>query len=237
MNTAQVNPEDHRDSPLYTLSAAARHLGLAPRTLRYWIVGRSYSRRSRSAPSKPLIRAPARTGLISFHNLVEAHVLRAFRSEDVGRMAATGDAIANAERALGVERLLLRAEMGKAGHAAAPSGQDLMLEDLAKRMELSESDRIAIRRILSASLERIERDEAGLPARLYPFAPRGAPHNRTVALDPEIAHGRPIVAGSRVETAALVARLDEGEALESVAAETGLATAQVVDAVLYERTR
>lgn len=230
MSTAQVNPDDHRDSPLYTFSAAARHLGIPPRTLRYWIVGRSFSRRSRAAPSKPLIRAPARTGLITFNNLVEAHVLRAFRSEDAGRMGATGTAIENAEQALRTDRLLLREEMNT-------SGRDMVLDGLGKLYELSGSDRLAIRQMLSASLRRIERDDDGLPARLYPFAPRGVPDNRTIVLDPGTAFGRPTIAGSRIATATVVARLDAGDQLESVADEYGLAAARVVDAVLYERAR
>lgn len=230
MSTAQVNADDHRDIPLYTFSASARHLGIPARTLRYWIVGRSFSRRSRAVPSKPLIRAPARSGLISFNNLVEAHVLRAFHSQDAGRMAATGTAIATAAEVLGIDRLLLRDEM-------QTSGQDIVLERLGKLYELSASDRICIRQVLAASLARIERDDGGLPTRLYPFAPRGIPDNRTIVLDPASAFGRPTVAGSRVATAALVARLDTGEPLEMVAAEYALEVAQVVDAVLYERAR
>lgn len=230
MSTAQVNADDHRDTPLYTFSASARHLGVPARTLRHWVVGRSFRRRSRAAPSRPLIRAPARTGLISFNNLVEAHVLRAFRSQDAGRMAATGTAIADAEKALGIDRLLLRDEM----HTP---GQDMVIERLGKLYELSESDRISTRQVLAASLQRIERDDEGLPIRLYPFAPREVPDNRTIVLDPASAFGRPTVAGSRVATAALVARLDTGEPLEMVAAEYGLEIAQVVDAVLYERAR
>ena len=230
MSTPQVNADDHRDSPLYTFSAAARHLGIPPRTLRYWIVGRSFSRRSRAAPSKPLIRAPARTGLITFNNLVEAHVLRAFRSEDAGRMAATGTAIESAEKALGIDRLLLRAEMNT-------SGRDMVLEGLGKLYELSGSDRLAIRQMLSAALQRIERDDEGLPARLYPFAPRGVPDNRTIVLDPETAFGRPTIAGSRIATATVVTRMDTGDQLDDIAAEYGLAAARVVDAVLYERAR
>ena len=145
-------------------------------------------------------------------------------------MAATGTAIAEAEKTLGIDRLLLRDEM----HT---SGQDIVLEHVGKLCELSESDRIAVRQMLSACLQRVERDEGGLPARLYPFAPRGVPNNRTIVLDPETAFGRPTVAGSGVATAALVARLDTGESLEMVAAEYGLEVAQVVDAVLYERAR
>lgn len=230
MSIAQVNAEDRRDAPLYSFSAAARHLGIPARTLRHWIVGRSRSRRSRTVPAKPLIRAPAGTGLISFNNLVEAHVLRAFRSEDAGRMAVTGTAIADAEKALGVDRLLLSDEMD-------PAGRDMILERLGELYEISHSVRLAIRRMLAASLQRLERDDDGLPVRLHPFAPRGVPDNRTIVLDPVTAAGRSTVAGSRVATARLAARVDAGDEVEALAAEYGLDVARVVDAVLYERAR
>ena len=230
MNTVQASADDQRDTPLYTLSTAARHLGVPARTLRQWVVGRSFSRRSPTAPAKPLIRAPSRSGLISFNNLVEAHVLRAFRSRDGSRMAAAGVAIADAEKALGVERLLLREEM-------CTSGQDTVLERLNDLIDPSASVRLAMRRMLSLSLERIERDDDGLPVRLCPFGPVGSPDTRTIVLDPQIAFGRPTVAGSRVATATLVACLDAGDRPDGIAAEYGIEADQVVDAAIYERAR
>lgn len=228
MAPSQVNPGDIRERPVYTVSAVARHLGIPSGTLRHWVVGRSYSRKRRSAAVEPLIHAPASSGLISFNNVVEAHVLMPLRSRDLGRMAAVGRAITSSEAALGVDRLLLREEL-------CSSGQDVLLDRLEQLLKLSRSARVAMRHMLSASLDRIDRDDDGLPARLYPFGPFGSANRKTIVIDPHIASGRPVVAGSDVETASLAGLVDAGAQLQAVAGEYGLDAAQVLDAIVYER--
>ena len=228
MASPQANADDVRDNPVYTISATARHLGMSSATLRHWVVGRSYSRRRRSAAAEPLIRATATSGLISFNNLVEAHVLLAFRSRDLSRMAAVGRAIASAEAALGVERLLLRPEL-------CGSGQDVLFDRVAQLLKLSRSVELAMRHTLTASLNRLDRDDDGLPVRLYPLMPLGSADRRGIVIDPYVALGRPTVAGSDIETASLAGRIDSGADLQAVADDCGLDVAQVMDAVVYER--
>ena len=228
MPPSQVNPGDIRDKPIYTVSAVARHLGIPSGTLRHWVVGRSYSRRRRSAAVEPLIHASASSGLISFNNVVEAHVLMPLRSRDLGRMSAVGRAITSAEATLGVDRLLLCDEL-------RTSGQDILLDRLEQLLKLSRSARAAMRHMLAAALDRIDRDDDGLPIRLYPFGPYGSANRKSIGIDPRIASGRPVVAGSVVETAALAGRVDAGEDLEAVADDHGLDVAQVLDAIVYER--
>ena len=226
--TPQANTTDIRDSPVYTVSATARHLGMSSGMLRHWVVGRSYSRRRRSAAVEPLIRATATSGLISFNNVVEAHVLQAFRSRDLTRMAAVGRAIASAETALGVDRLLLRQEL-------CDFGQDVLFDRVAQLLKLSRSVELVMRHRLSASLNRLDRDDEGLPVRLYPLMPLGSADRRGIVIDPYVALGRPTVAGSDIETASLAGRIDSGADLQAVADDCGLDVAQVMDAVVYER--
>lgn len=228
MASLQVNPDDIRDKPIYTISAVARHLGMSSGMLRHWVVGRLYSRRRRSAAMEPLIRAPVTSGLISFNNVVEAHVLRVLRSRDISRMTAVGRAIASAEAALGVERLLLSGEL-------CTSGQEILLDRIEQLLKLSRSVRFAMQHMLSASLDRIDRDDDGFPTRLYPFGPFGSANRKTIVIDPHVASGRPTVAGSGVETASLASRVDAGEELQALADAHGLDIAQVMDAIVYER--
>lgn len=226
--TPQGSAGDIRDNPVYTISATARHLGMSSAMLRHWVVGRSHNRRRRSAAVEPLIRATATSGLISFNNVVEAHVLLAFRSRDLTRMAAVGRAIASAEASLGVERLLLQPEL-------CGSGQDVLFDRVAQLLKLSRSVEFAMRHTLTASLNRLDRDDDGLPVRLYPLMPLGSADHRGIVIDPNVASGRPTVAGSEVETAVLAGRIDAGEELQAVADGCGLDVAQVMDAVVYER--
>src|SRR3712207_785505 len=74
---------DPREVPAYTIGDAARYLHMPAATLRSWFVGRTYPRR-RGGPGsfKRLITpADAQASRLSFLNLVEAHVLRALRTE------------------------------------------------------------------------------------------------------------------------------------------------------------
>lgn len=228
MTIEHTKTDDKRDVAAYTLSAAARHVGMPSATLRQWVVGRSYSRRRRTAPTKRLIQAPAGSGLISFNNLVEAHVLRGLRPRETGGMAAVGNAIAHAETVLGVERLLLRDEL-------RTSGQDALFAHLDESLALSRSAHMAMRRTLAAALDRIDRDEDGLPVRLHPLVPGRSPARKTIVIDPAISYGRPAVTGSGITTDTLVHRVDLDEDLEAIADDYRLDVAQVMDAVMYER--
>ena len=73
---------DPRESPVYSMAEAARYLRLAPATLRSWILGRPYPKHAGAGFSHPLISIVDRKDqLLSFTNLVEAHVLAALRAD------------------------------------------------------------------------------------------------------------------------------------------------------------
>ena len=142
-------------------------------------------------------------------------------------MAAVRDALTYAEDALGIKRLLLRDEL-------RTSGQDIFLEHLGTLITLSRSGQMAMRKLLAAYLERVERDDDALPFRLYPFRSEWSA-DKPIVIDPRISFGRPTVAGSGVSTGALVQRIDAGETVEALVRDYGLKIAQIEDAILYER--
>lgn len=227
MSHTRAGSRGIRDFPAYTFLEAARYLDIPPATLRYWVLGKSSGPGHESAGSQPLIRAPANNRL-SFNNLVEAHVLRALRTVHLVKMAAVRDALAYAERSLGIDRLLLREEL-------RTSGQEVLLERLGQLISLTKSGQLAIRRILAAYLKRVERDESALPLRLFPLRPGSSYNTRTIVIDPLVSFGRPTVAGSGISTEALISRIDAGETVTALAKDYGLRPAQIHDAVLYER--
>ena len=227
---AKSNPSDIRAQPAYTLAEAARYLKVAPATLRAWFLGRDYPKGSSTVHSKPLIR-PARNPppTLSFWNLIEAHVLRSLRTDHGVKMDALRRAIHYAEQHLGIDRLLLSPELR--AHAGA-----LLLEQYGRLIDLSASGQVAMRHMFTAHLARVEWDEWKFPVRLYPAtATEVLTAAKPIAIDPQIAFGRPILAAKGIKTSTIVERIDAGESATALAEDYDLTPEQIEEAVLYER--
>jgi uncharacterized protein (DUF433 family) len=220
---------DYRNQPAYPLGEAARYLRLPPATLRAWTLGRPYPTSTGERRFTPLIRpATAQPVTLSFLNLIEAHVLRALRTDHAVSLKAVRQAVDFAEHKLGIDRLLLRPEL------RSEAGQ-LFLHRYGQLINLSASGQLAMRQLLDAHLARVTWDKDRFPVRLHPFLLSGAATAMSIAIDPGISFGRPIVAGRAISTAAIAARIDAGEQPSDVAADYGLTTTDVEQAVLYER--
>jgi uncharacterized protein (DUF433 family) len=219
-----------RDSPAYTLAEAAHYLRLPTATLRSWVLGRQYPKADGRGQFPPLIRpASRRPPLLSFSNLIEAHVLRALRTEHGVSVKALRSALGYAERELGIDRLLLRPELRtKAGN--------VFLDRYGELIELSASGQLAMRALLAEHLRRVDWDSSRFPVRLYPFLSAVAPSaERPIVIDPRIAFGRPVVVRKGVSTAAIAARIDAGESVDDIAADYDLGPPEIEQAILYER--
>ena len=217
-----------RDRPAYSVSEGARYVRLAPATLRSWVVGRIYPKREGVARFEPLIRAAdSAANVLSFHNLVEAHVLRALRTEHGVSIKHLRAAIAYAEHELGIERLLLNQELGT-------DGGRLLLDRYGRLIDLTASGQLAMRRVFDDHIRRVVWN-ARIPIRLYPFMSTTAGDRQPVAIDPEIAFGRPVVARRSISTRIIAERNDAGESVPDVANDYDLTDSEVEEAVLYER--
>jgi uncharacterized protein (DUF433 family) len=221
---------DFRDRPPYTLAEAARYLKVAPATLRSWVVGRDYPRSTGEGRFHPLIHPPVRQPpTLSFWNLIEAHVLRAMRTEHGVSMDALRKALAYAQKTLNLKRLLLSREL-------CTEGGRVLLDRYGQLIDLSASGQMALRRVFQEHLKRVEWDEWKFPVRLYPFPVADATGpSRPIAIDPQIAFGRPIVARKGISTGAIADRIDAGESIEALAADYDLTESEIEEAVLYER--
>ena len=87
---------------------------------------------------KPARKQPP---LLSFYNLIEAHVLRSLRTEHGVAISEVRKAIRFAERTLDIDRLLLRKNL--LTHAG-----EVFLEEYGKLINLSASGPLAMRRLL-----------------------------------------------------------------------------------------
>jgi uncharacterized protein (DUF433 family) len=219
-----------RESAAYSLAEAARYLRLPAATLRSWVLGRHYPKAEGSGEFPPLLQPASRQPpLLSFSNLIEAHVLRSLRTEHGVPVKALRSALAYAERTLGIPRLLLRPEL------RAEAGK-VFLDRYGELIELSASGQLAMRRLFDEHLKRVEWDRSKTPVRLYPFLSAAAPSaERPIVIDPRIAFGRPVVLSKGISTSAIVGRIDAGETVPDVAADYDLGHSEVEQAILYER--
>lgn len=218
---------DIRNQPAYTVAEAARYLKVAPATLRSWLrCGAAIG-----STATPLIQPASKPPpMLSFWNLIEAHVLRALRVEHGVSMDALRKAIRYAEKSEGIPRLLLSSEL------RTDAGK-LLLERYGKLIELSASGQIAMRHMFNEHLERVEWDEWKFPVRLFPFASSTSAisNDRSVAIDSQLAFGRPVIVSRSISTSAIVRRIDAGETPKELAEDYELTEAEVESAVLYEQ--
>ena len=219
-----------RNAAAYPLAEAAHYLRLPPATLRAWVLGREYPTATGGGKFPPLIRPAAKNPtLLSFMNLIEAHVLRSLRSDHGVSVRKVRAALSFAQETLGIDRLLLspalRSEAGK-----------VFLDRYGQLIELSESGQLAMRQILEAHLKRVEWDETNFPIRLYPFISIDSPtDHKPIAIDPRISFGRPVVLSRGISTSIIADRIDAGESVEELAADYDLGITEIEQAALYER--
>ena len=174
---------------------------------------------------KPAQKEPV---TLSFANLIEAHVLRALRTEHGVPLAAVRTALNYAERQLEIDQLLLRKELRTAGG-------DLFLERYGELINLSASGQLAMRRIFEAHLDRVEWGKRGSAVRLYPFVIAELAGSKPILIDPAVSFGRPVVEKAYVSTRSILDRIDAGETVADIAADYELTPQAVEEAVLFER--
>lgn len=225
--TGLYGGKDPREVPFYSIGDAARLLRMSPSTLRGWAVGRPYLTKEGIQKWAPLIRAADRKGgRLSFVNLVELHVLSVLRgkSVQVGRIREATQFIRN--------------EMGTAHPFADVDTQtdfkNIYVEYMGRLVNTARPKQILLD--VERRLERIDRDEQGIARRLFPVSrePRDCQPPRLVAIDPRRRFGRPMLAGSNIETAVIVDRFMAGDSAPDLADDFGVDEAHVEEAIRFE---
>jgi len=215
------------EAPAYGIAEAARYLRIPPATLRSWTVGRSYRRGDGKGFFPPLIPlADPDERILSFSNLVEAHVLRALRTVHEISIKDLRKAIRYAEEELGVEHLLVSEELY--------ANRELFLQKYGTLINLSKSGQYAMESVLAAHLERVVW-KLSVPVRLYPFLSDDNDRTKVIAIDPSVKFGRPVVASRSISTAVIVTRVDAGESMDALAKDYGLTPDEITAAIVYER--
>jgi uncharacterized protein (DUF433 family) len=109
-----------------------------------------------------------------------------------------------------------------------------LFERFGQKLAASDREQEA-RQILKTYFDRIVRDEAGLPLKLYPFTKLpGADEPKTVMIDPRISFGRPVLAGTGIPTAMLAERYKAGDSIDELAEDYNCDRLQIEEGIRCE---
>lgn len=221
--------KDPRELPAYSITDAARYLRMPHATLRSWVVGRPYPTAAGQRFFRPVIHLPEESWpVLSFVNMVEAHVLDAIRRQENITLCKVRGAVAFLERHYHSRHPL-------AEHQFETDGLDLFIQRAGLLINLSQDGQLAMRDIVTAYLRRVERDVKGLPIRLFPFTRKREPEEpRAVVIDPFVSFGRPVLAGTGIATAVLAERFKAGESVEDLAKDYGRSALDIQEALRCE---
>jgi uncharacterized protein (DUF433 family) len=208
--------KDIREVPAYGIAEVKDYLRTPRKTIAYWSTEEPIIRLANTSPPR-----------FSFMNLLECHVISAMRIKGV-RFVRIRRAIENATRIYRTPHPLLDLLL-------QTDGVDIFCEELSGLVNLSEGPNWAMKPMLEAFLQRIE-VEKSRPRRFFPFVEEKTPGEpKVIQIDPRIAFGRPVIAGTAITTAIIAARFGAREPVNSLAEEYGRTVEEIEEAIRWER--
>jgi uncharacterized protein (DUF433 family) len=224
--------QDPRAIPAYSIPEAAHYLRLPPSTLRSWVRGGRYPIVGGKRTFEPVITLPQSPSdsptLLSFINLVEAHVLRAIRRDHKIALPKVREALVYLATQLPSKHPLVEQEF-------ETDGLDLFTTYYGQLINITKAGQLTMRQAIQVYLRRIERDPNGIPIRLYPFT-RSEPIEtvRTIVIDPYVSFGRPVLAGTGIVTAIIAERYRAGESIDDLATDYRRSRPEIEEALRCE---
>lgn len=217
---------DPRELAIYTPADAARFLGIKKSTLHQWI----YGRQDRYRDFAPLIEpADPDAGLLSFFNLVEAHVLAATRYQHKVKFEAIRRAIDTVKEKYPSPHPLISKDF-------FTNGKDIFLKSVSENENLSTRNQMNFKAVMDMFLVHIDRDKKKIAERIYPVI-KGQPNDKVVSIRSGIASGQPVVGRRAVPVFIIHGRYKANEPPKSIARDFGLSEAQVRRAIKYIEDR
>jgi uncharacterized protein (DUF433 family) len=224
---------DPRNIPTYSFTEASRWLQIPLQTLRSWVHGRHYPTNAGKKRFEPIILLPdPNLHLLSFTNLIEAHVLDAIRYKHKVPLKNIRDAVN-----------YLR-ERSNSQHPLAEywfqlKGVDLLVEEGGLIVNATKKGQLEMKDIIQAYLTRVTRDPKGAAQALYPYLHRHPSElenePKLVLIDPRISFGKPLLVGVGVPTAVIANRRAAGESVAELARDYGCEASEIEKAIQYER--
>lgn len=211
-----------RDVATYETAEAAHYLHIPKSTLGHWTHGHKNFKRVLVVPDR---RHPS---MLSFTNLVEAHMLATIRHKYKIALQHIRPAID-----------YLKREFGQAHPLATMSLEadevNLFVREAGRLLNVSKQGQVAMREAVEAHLQRVERDPDNAPVILYPFV--GGDYNidrRPVMFTPEVQFGRLVIANTGIPTSEVASRWFAGETIEELASDYRRSSLEIEDAIRFE---
>lgn len=221
-----MTPIDPIDIPLYSLSQAARFVGVPLTTLQKWVHGRSYEARGSKQWWPNLIEPADRSsGRLSFANIAEAHILASTRSYRIP-MADVRAAIDMARKDDASEHPLLSGKFYR-------SGKQIFVDVLSEKVAASKpiEGQRPLGDLLDDYLERItKRDSKDQPIEFFPVRRND---KKSVTLSFYVAGGQPVVSGTGILVEVIRDFHRAGLTVEEIADDYALDKGTVDEAIKY----
>jgi uncharacterized protein (DUF433 family) len=215
----KTRSDDPLELPLYGLAEAALYLRVPIKTLEYWTFGRD--------KIPPMISAASRIPrALSFMNLLECHMLAAMKSLYELKLPKIRRGVATLNKTSKYKHPLIEEPI-------YTDRVDLLIKELDKIVNLSRGGQFAIPEIVTVHLERVEYDKGRF--RFYPFVrERSKFEPKLIVINPSVAFGKPVIAGTGIATAVVASRFNARESVPELAREYGLDEKQVEEAIRWE---
>lgn len=220
--------------PLYSVSEAARHIGVPRRTFDTWV--RGYSRRPKrrspvsGAPVITLLTASSTGPSVPFVGLAEGFVLAAFREAGVP-LQRIRPAITRLQEELGIPHALASRSLYTDGaevlYDYAESTGDTPEGKSARELVVVRNHQRVFQEVVDAYLRRIEFAPDGWASVIHLPQYRAA----DVVVDPERSFGIPIFARGAARVEVVLGRFKAGESIEMLSEEFGVPPAELLDAL------
>ena len=218
--------KDSRSLPAYSVSEVSHYLSVPSGTVRYWSTGQG--------DYEPLIDIPAHdpVALLSFLNVVELHVLSAIRRKHAISMPKVRAAIEYLKKQTTSTHERRHPLISR---QLETDGLDLFIDHYGQLVNISRAGQTAIREVMASALKRIDRDDQGIPVRLFPFTRNDlANAPAVVVIDPRVSAGRPVIAGTGLATEIIAERYKAGDSIRELAKDYERKPTEIEEAIRCE---
>jgi uncharacterized protein (DUF433 family) len=214
---------DPRELPVYGPREAAACLNIPESTLLHWVSGH--------LGVGPVLTVDQGQRRLSFFNLLEAFVIDELRRRSrfsLQELRREYDIVSES----GVRYQKEPKRGSRAELFTRVAGEPLVnVSGRGRNLVLTE--------VLQDFLKRVEKRPVEGIVRLYPFITkdRNPDSAKTVAVDPTVAFGKPVIAGTGIPTAAIYQLFNAGDEIREIAEEYDRDPSEIEAAIRYESVR